>query len=102
MSATITWLGQSAFRVTLPDGRIIWIDPWLEENPACPANLKTPTRGDLIVLTRGHPDPVDDVPEWVRRLIRRSSCIPEIESVSARRDSQYNASLRLEQGSSWT
>ncbi|MFH1107857.1 MAG: metal-dependent hydrolase [Planctomycetota bacterium] len=67
MTASVTWLGHSAFRLTLPDERVILIDPWLAENPACPANLKKPTRCDFIVMTHGHPDHVDDVPELVRR-----------------------------------
>jgi len=67
MNATITWLGHSAFRLTLPDERVILIDPWLTENPACPANLKDPPRCDFIVMTHGHSDHVGDVPALVRK-----------------------------------
>ncbi len=34
----------------------IAIDPWLEGNPKCPANLKSPKKLDLIVLTHAHSD----------------------------------------------
>jgi len=67
MTATITWLGHAAFRLTLPDGRVILIDPWLAENPACPANLKNPSRCDFIVMTHGHSDHVGDVLALVRK-----------------------------------
>ncbi len=67
MTASITWLGHSAFRLTLPDGRVILIDPWLKENPACPDNLKKPDRCDFIVMTHGHSDHVGDVPALVRK-----------------------------------
>lgn len=62
----ITWLGHSAFRLALRDERVILIDPWLKENPACPERLKKPDRCDFIVCTHGHPDHVDDVPELIR------------------------------------
>ena len=61
MGATITWMGHATFRLVLPDERVIFIDPWLAENPACPDNLKAPTRCDMILLTHGHFDHVADV-----------------------------------------
>lgn len=66
MTASITWLGHSAFRLTLADGRVILIDPWLKENPGCPVPLKNLARCDFIVCTHGHPDHVDDVPAMVK------------------------------------
>ncbi len=56
MSGTITWLGHATFRLTLPDGRVIFIDPWLTGNPACPDNLKKAARCDFILVTHGHSD----------------------------------------------
>jgi L-ascorbate metabolism protein UlaG (beta-lactamase superfamily) len=61
MAATITWYGHSTMRLTLPDGRVVMIDPWLAENPACPDQLKKLDRCDLILLTHGHFDHVGDV-----------------------------------------
>ncbi len=61
MSATITWFGHATIRLTLPDERVIFIDPWLAENPACPDALKEVPRCDMIVLTHGHFDHVGDV-----------------------------------------
>lgn len=66
MTASITWLGHSAFRLVLPDERIILIDPWLAENPACPAALKKVPRCDMILMTHGHFDHVGDVPALVK------------------------------------
>ncbi|HNQ23248.1 MAG TPA: metal-dependent hydrolase [Phycisphaerae bacterium] len=61
MAATITWCGHATIRLTLPDGRVVFIDPWLSGNPACPDGLKKPARCDLIVLTHGHGDHIGDV-----------------------------------------
>ena len=61
MNPTITWLGHATVRLTLSDGRVILIDPWLTDNPACPEPFKKPPRCDMIFLTHGHVDHVGDV-----------------------------------------
>ncbi len=67
MSATITWLGHATIQLTLADQRVILIDPWLTDNPACPENLKKPARCDMILLTHGHGDHVGDVANLIER-----------------------------------
>lgn len=56
----VTWLGHSAFRVDSPGGKRIYVDPWLEGNPKCPAGELTPSRVDMIAITHGHSDHVGD------------------------------------------
>jgi L-ascorbate metabolism protein UlaG (beta-lactamase superfamily) len=56
-NASLTWLGHAAFRVDSPEGKRIYVDPWLE-NPNCPEGEKEPERVDLIALTHGHDDHV--------------------------------------------
>lgn len=67
MSASITWLGHSAFRLVLADERTLFIDPWLMENPACPQAMKKPSRCDIVLLTHGHFDHIGDVEPLVER-----------------------------------
>ena len=67
MSATITWLSHATVRLTLPDDRVIFIDPWLTDNPACPDNLKDPPRCDMVLLTHGHLDHVADAPRLMEK-----------------------------------
>src|SRR5689334_10098670 len=57
---TVTWLGHAAFRIVTPGGKTILIDPWLQENPACPAGLKQPQAVDLMLITHGHFDHCGD------------------------------------------
>ena len=58
---SITWLGHSTFIITTPGGKRIVTDPWLEGNPACPADRKRIDAADLILLSHGHSDHSGDV-----------------------------------------
>ena len=57
----MTWLGHSTFILTTPGGKRIVTDPWLEGNPACPADRKRIDKADLILLSHGHSDHSGDV-----------------------------------------
>ena len=60
----VLWLGQSAFKLTSPGGKVIVLDPFLVDNPKTPAEYKNLDRlgkVDLILLTHGHVDHVGDV-----------------------------------------
>jgi L-ascorbate metabolism protein UlaG (beta-lactamase superfamily) len=57
----ITWLGHGTFLLRSPGGRRILIDPWLADNPSCPESQKRQDAVDLILVTHGHVDHVEDV-----------------------------------------
>jgi L-ascorbate metabolism protein UlaG (beta-lactamase superfamily) len=52
----ITYLGHATFRLTTPGGENILIDPFLEENPQTPEELKQVGDLDTILVTHGHFD----------------------------------------------
>jgi L-ascorbate metabolism protein UlaG (beta-lactamase superfamily) len=66
----VLWLGQSAFRITTPGGKVIVTDPWLVKNPLTPAqykNLDNLGKVDLLLVTHGHADHIADAPEIARK-----------------------------------
>jgi L-ascorbate metabolism protein UlaG (beta-lactamase superfamily) len=62
----VLWLGQAAFRITSPGGKVIVVDPWLRANPKTPAAFKDPAalgKVDALFVTHGHGDHIADAPE---------------------------------------
>src|SRR4051794_25879756 len=57
----ITWYGHSTFVITTPGGKRIVTDPFLEQNPVCPPNMKKITAADVILVSHGHSDHTSDV-----------------------------------------
>jgi L-ascorbate metabolism protein UlaG (beta-lactamase superfamily) len=59
----ITWLGHATFRIQTPKGKIIFIDPWVMGNPACPDKEKDIKSVDILLCTHGHVDHIGDAVE---------------------------------------
>lgn len=57
------WLGHSAFRFESQSGKIIYVDPFLKDNPSTPDELKNVAKADYVLLTHGHEDHVGDTLE---------------------------------------
>jgi len=61
----VLWLGQAAFRITTPGGKVVVTDPWLLKNPLTPAKYKDLAalgKVDLLLVTHGHGDHIADAP----------------------------------------
>jgi L-ascorbate metabolism protein UlaG (beta-lactamase superfamily) len=62
----LQWFGQSAFKITTDNGKVILIDPFITKNPKTPEALKDLSKlgnVDLILVTHGHGDHVGDTAE---------------------------------------
>ena len=62
----VVWLGQAAFKITTPGGKVIVIDPWLKTNPKTPPafkDLHALGKVDLVLVTHAHFDHVADAAE---------------------------------------
>jgi L-ascorbate metabolism protein UlaG (beta-lactamase superfamily) len=60
-SLAVTWLGHATILFESPKGRRVLIDPWLN-NPSCPAASKDVGHIDLVLITHGHSDHIEDAP----------------------------------------
>ena len=56
----ITFCGHATFCLKTQSGKHWLIDPWLEQNPACPPRWKNPDRVDTLVITHAHFDHIGD------------------------------------------
>lgn len=67
--AQITWLGQAAFRIVTPGGKVIVTDPWLRPNPLTPPEFKKLEafgRIDVLLVSHAHADHFADAPDLAR------------------------------------
>jgi|Deesub1362B_J571_1020462.scaffolds.fasta_scaffold00032_71 L-ascorbate metabolism protein UlaG (beta-lactamase superfamily) len=60
----VKYYGHAAFRLISPEGKVIFIDPWLS-NPKSPG--KDYDRVDLILITHGHGDHLGDTVETAKK-----------------------------------
>ncbi len=74
----LTWLGHAAFRLRTADGTVVYLDPWLQGNPSCPAAEAHPARADAVFLTHGHGDHFGDTLHLACDLGAEVFCIHEI------------------------
>ena len=55
----LTWLGHATFKIEV-GGKTLLIDPWVDSNPVCPDELKTFDALDVMLITHGHWDHMED------------------------------------------
>lgn len=55
------WMGFGGFYIKTPGGKIIVIDPWINNNPLCPEDMRQLENLDYIFLTHAHRDHAEDV-----------------------------------------
>jgi len=73
----LTWFGHSAFMIRSVNGKIILIDPWLE-NPKAPPEARSISAVDFILVTHGHGDHLGNTVELAKRTGAKVYCVYEI------------------------
>ncbi len=65
----LLWYGQSAFKLTTPSGKVLLLDPWLENslNPNGKTDLANLKQVDLILVTHGHFDHLGNAVEIAKQ-----------------------------------
>jgi L-ascorbate metabolism protein UlaG (beta-lactamase superfamily) len=63
----ITWLGHATFLIQTPGGKHVIIDPWVNHNPATPADKKKIDKLDVMLCTHGHSDHIGDAVELAKK-----------------------------------
>ena len=92
------WLGHSAFRLESPNGNIIYIDPFLSQNPATPDEHKNPDKIDYILLTHGHEDHVGDTLELAKKFDCKVVAQVELSQLLKKRGLTENQRIEFNKG----
>jgi L-ascorbate metabolism protein UlaG (beta-lactamase superfamily) len=71
MATRITFLGLAAYRVQNSEGKVVLIDPCLEDNPASPIKVADLKRVDVMLVTHLAFDHLGDAPE----IARKTGCV---------------------------
>ncbi len=66
MSTEIKWLSHAGFIIKSPKGKIIVIDPWINENPLCPVKIQDIKEADIVLVTHDHFDHMGNAVDIVK------------------------------------
>jgi L-ascorbate metabolism protein UlaG (beta-lactamase superfamily) len=75
---SLTWLGHNSFKLVTRGARTVLLDPWVEGNPACPKELRSFDRIDVITISHGHGDHIGDAVTLARKFKPTVVCNYEI------------------------
>jgi len=90
MKQTITWLGHGSWKMGTPQGTIIYLDPWITGNPACPIKLGDIDKADLVCVTHGHSDHLGNAIEIVHQTGATLVTLPEVAAYCSRYGIPYD------------
>ncbi len=78
----LRYFSHSSFQITTNSGKVILIDPFLDDNPTCPVN-SADISADFIVLTHGHGDHIGDAFKIAKRTNPLFICVNELANYVA-------------------
>lgn len=92
------WLGHSTFRFVSPSGAVIYVDPFLKNNPKTPDNEKNPEKIDYILLTHGHEDHVGDTIDLAKKTGAKVLGMLELVAILQKHGLPEDLSLDINKG----
>lgn len=99
----IKWIGHATFELVTDTGKYIYLDPWLDDNPASVMKAKDVKKADIVCVTHGHFDHIGDTIEIVKNTGAKLICSPEIGYYADSKGLKYGeASYSLDIGGSVT
>ncbi len=78
----LRYFSHSSFQITTQSGKVILIDPFLDDNPTCPVNSDD-ISADFIILTHGHGDHIGDAFKIAKRTNPLFICVNELANYVA-------------------
>lgn len=90
MEQTITWLGHGTWKMLTPKGTVVYLDPWIDGNPACPITLDDVTEADIVCVTHGHSDHLGNAIEIVAKTGATLVTLPEVAAYCSNHGIPYD------------
>ncbi len=85
----VTWLGHATLLVISPKGVRVLVDPFLANNPSCPAAAKRVGAVDLMLVTHGHSDHCEDAATIARESGAMVVASPELAGWLGRQGAKH-------------
>ena len=79
----LRYFSHSAFQITTDSGKVILIDPFLDDNPTSPVKSDEIKKADFIILTHGHGDHIGDAFKIAERTNPLFICVNELANYCA-------------------
>jgi len=76
--------------MTTAEGLEIYVDPWLDTNPACPYKLADIKKADIVAVTHGHNDHIGDSIALCKQTGATLVTLPEVAVYASRYGIPYD------------
>ena len=72
------WVGHGSWKTITNNGTVIYLDPWINGNPACAIKMEDTDDAQIVCVTHGHSDHIGDAIEICKRTGAVLVTLPEI------------------------